>query len=74
MRVTVACVASVSSRVIARKLEREPKKKNGRGRGKEDTLARKPHDSGKRPLIFLGCRVIKKLLFSTFERRNHVLV
>ena len=51
-----------------------PPPKNGRGRGKEDTLARKPHDSGKRPLIFLGCRVIKKLLFSTFERRNDVLV
>ena len=50
------------------------KKKNGRGRGKEDTLATKPHDSGKRPLIFLGGRVIKKLLFSTFERRNDVLV
>ena len=30
---------------------------SGRGRGKEDTLAHKPHDSGKRPLIFLGCRV-----------------
>ena len=32
--VTLACVASVSSRVIARKLERE-QKKNGRGRGGE---------------------------------------
>ena len=49
----LACVASVSSRVIARKLERE-QKKNGRGRGEEETLARKPHDSGKRPLIFHG--------------------
>ena len=29
-------------------------KKNGRGRGEEETLARKPHDSGKRPLIFHG--------------------
>ena len=31
-------------------------KKNGRGRGRgeEETLARKPHDSGKRPLIFHG--------------------
>ena len=40
-----------------RKLEREQKKKNveeGRGRGEEETLARKPHDSGKRPLIFHG--------------------
>ena len=29
-------------------------KKNGRGRGRgeEETLARKPQDSGKRPLIF----------------------
>ena len=46
----VACVASVSSRVIARNLERE-QKKNGRGRGKggEETLARKPHDFEKRP-------------------------
>ena len=74
MRVTAAYVASVSSRVIAGKLEREQKKKIGRGRGTEDTLARKPHDSGKRPLIFLGCRVIEKLPFSTFERRNDVLV
>ena len=30
----VACVASVSSRVLARKLEREQKKQNGRGRGR----------------------------------------
>ena len=53
----VACVASVSNRVIARKLERKQKKGwrgRGRGRGKEETLARKPHDSGKRPLIFHG--------------------
>ena len=52
----VACVASVSNRVSARKLEREQKKKGGRGRGRgeEETLARKPHDSGKRPLIFHG--------------------
>ena len=43
------CVASVSSRVTARKLEREQKKKGrGRGRGEDETLARKPHDSGKR--------------------------
>ena len=30
------------------------KKKGGRGRerGEEETLARKPHDSGKHPLIF----------------------
>ena len=50
----LACVASVSNRVIARKLEREQKKKGGRGRGRgeEETLARKPHNSGKRPLIF----------------------
>ena len=26
----------------------------GRGRGEEETLARKPHHSGKRPLIFYG--------------------
>ena len=53
--IMLACVASVSSRVIARKLEREQKKNGrGRGRGEEETLARKPHDSGKRPLIFHG--------------------
>ena len=52
----VACVASVSNLVIVRKLEREQKKKGGRGRrrGEEETLAHKPHDSGKRPLIFHG--------------------
>ena len=53
----LACLPSVSSRVIVQKLEREQKKKNveeGRGRGEEETLARKPHDSGKRPLIFHG--------------------
>ena len=54
----IACVASVSNRVIARKLERKrlKKKKGGRGRarGEEETLARKPHDSEKRPLIFHG--------------------
>ena len=70
-RQPLACVARVSNRVIARKLERKQKKganrviarklerkqKKGwrrRGRGEEETLARKPHDSGKRPLIFHG--------------------
>ena len=48
---TLACVASVSNRVRA-----EAEKKGGRGRGRreEETLARKPHDSEKRPLIFHG--------------------
>ena len=52
----LASVASVSNRVIARKLERKRKKKGGRGRGRgeEETLARKPHHSEKRPLIFHG--------------------
>ena len=52
----VACVASVSNRVTTRKLEQEQKKRGGRGRerGEEETLARKPHDSEKRPLIFHG--------------------
>ena len=51
----LACVASVSNRVTAGKLEREQKKGGrGRGRGEEETLARKPHDSEKRPLIFHG--------------------
>ena len=52
----VARVAIVSNRVIARKVEWEQKKNGGRGRkrGVEETLARKPHDSGKRPLIFHG--------------------
>ena len=51
----IAYVASVSSRVIARKLERKQKSGwRGRERGEEETLARKPHDSGKRPLIFHG--------------------
>ena len=44
----LACVASVSNRVMARKLERE-QKKGGIGKGREETLARKPHDSGERP-------------------------
>ena len=42
---TVACVASVSNRVIARKLERKQKKKvegGGGERGEEETLARNP--------------------------------
>ena len=51
----VACVASVSNRVIARKLERKQKNGwRGRGRGEEETLARKPHDSVKRLLVFHG--------------------
>ena len=29
-------------------------KKGGRGKGEEETLARKPHDPGKGPLIFHG--------------------
>ena len=40
---------SYSAKVIA-----GAKKKKGRGRGEEETLARKPYDSGKRPLIFHG--------------------
>ena len=45
----LACVASISSRVV-----KAGAKKNGRGRGRgeEETLARKPHDFGKCPLIF----------------------
>ena len=52
----LACVASVSSRVIAPKLERKQNEKNGRGRGRgeEETLAGKPHDFGKCLLIFYG--------------------
>ena len=50
----LACVASVSNRVIARKLERKRKKKGVRGRGEEETLARKPHYSEPPPLIFHG--------------------
>ena len=48
--IKVACEANVSNRVIARKLERKQKKVEGGGGG--ETFARKPHDSGKRPLIF----------------------
>ena len=39
------------------KVRAEAKKKKiaiGRGRGEEETLARKPHDSEQRPLIFHG--------------------
>ena len=45
--VEVACVASVSARVRREKLEREQKKKRGmtgEDWGKNETLARKPHD------------------------------
>ena len=45
--VVLACVASISSRGSSRKLGQERKKKNerqGRGRGKKEPLARKPHD------------------------------
>ena len=50
---SIACVAVVSNRVIARKKLEQEQKKGGRrrGRGEEETLARKPHDSGKCPLI-----------------------
>ena len=42
----VACVASVSSRGLSRKLGQEQKKNEwrGRGRGTKEPLARKPHD------------------------------
>ena len=72
----LACVASVSNRVIARKLERKQKKGwRGRGKGEEETLARKPHDSGKRPLIFHGSpppspSLIFFLLLSQLSRRT----
>ena len=53
---SIACIAIVSNRVIERKKLEQEQKKGGRrrGRGEEETLARKPHDSGKRPLIFHG--------------------
>ena len=38
----MACVASVSSRVIARELEREQKNGRGRGRGEEETFSPLP--------------------------------
>ena len=50
----LAFVASVSSRVIVQKFEREQKKWKGEGRAEEETLAHKPHNSGKHPLIFHG--------------------
>ena len=51
--ISLACVASVSNRVIARKSAGAKNKGGrGRGRGEEETLAPKPHDSGKRPLTF----------------------
>ena len=50
---SLACVANVFNRLIVRKLERA-KKKGGRGGGEEEMLARKPHNTGKRPLIFPG--------------------
>ena len=50
----IACVASVSNRRSYCAKVREGAKKGGRERrrGEEETLARKPHDSGKCPLIF----------------------
>ena len=49
LHIYLACVASVSSRVV-----KAGAKKNGRGRGEEETLAGKPHDFGKCLLIFYG--------------------
>ena len=44
------------SSYCAKPVEERAKRKYGRGRAraKEETLARKPHDSGKRPLVFHG--------------------
>ena len=52
----VACVGSISNRVIAQKLEWEQKKmEGGRGGEKRKRLpGQKPYDSGKHPLIFHG--------------------
>ena len=52
----LACVASVSNLVIRESYWERKQKKGwrGMGRGEEETLARKPHDCGKRPLIFHG--------------------
>ena len=55
--VTLACVASVSNRVIARKLEREPKKI---GRGKE-TLATQATVTCNRDLWNVTCKLKKPL-------------
>ena len=41
--------SSYCAKVGATAKTKQKKTKIGRGRGKEDTLTRKPHDSGKRP-------------------------
>ena len=45
---------SAKVRAGAKKKKRGRGEGEGRGRGEEETLAHKPHDSGKRPLIFHG--------------------
>ena len=47
---SLTCIASVSN--YCAEVRVGAKKKGGRGRGEEETLACKPHDSGKCPLIF----------------------
>ena len=51
-RENVACVASVSNRVIARKLERERKKKVERGRGRGEEFPSFPSPSPVIPFFF----------------------
>ena len=59
--VTLACVASVSNRVIVRQLEREPKKKKKKkGRGTE-TLATQATVTCNRDLWNVTCKLKKSL-------------
>ena len=51
-RENIACVASVSNRVIARKLEREQKKKGRRGRGRGEEFPCFPSPSPVIPFFF----------------------
>ena len=51
-----------------------PPKKKWKGEGERGYACPQTPRFWKRPLIFRGCRVMKKFLFGTFERRNDVLV
>ena len=46
--------SSYGAKVRAGAKKKRVEGEGGRGREEEETLARKPHDSGKRPLIFHG--------------------
>ena len=74
LRGIIACVASVSNRVIARKLERErKKKKNGRGRGRGEEETSFPSPSPVTPFFLLSSQLPRRTRAATLATQARAI-